>query len=1194
MGSFILTQPPRPGSCREASSTHSRRTLVVSRRVLALALFGAMATCTENRTPTAVGGPGGPASDVPTGQVVTGITQTLLTVDNNTVNQKIYTTASIAPAANALITVAVLGHNSTAAPPAPSVTGGGMTWTVVSSVVFDGVATPHKRLTVYQAQSATPTSGPLTITWTSSVSNCQWIVMQWAGATGILQSGSTQGDAATGLTVNLAAFGNSNDVAYGVFGLAKAAPAVTAGSGFTLNAEQGSLESPAADLASESATNLASVAATWGGANAGMIALEIGAGQSGPPPTTSTLSLSISGTGSVSFAPAFQSGGTCTNPATTSCSAVYLTTDNVTLTASAPSGWSFSGWSGACSGTGTCSLAMSANRSVTATFAPSAPSTHVLTLSVNGSGQVAFSVSPQPGGTCATPATTSCTAVFLAADNVTLTPGTGFTGWSGDCTGTGTCALAMSADHAVTVTFSSGGGGGAITQTVLTSGNNPVNQRIYTTASIAPAPNALITVAVLGHSSSAAPATPTVSGGGMTAWTVVSSIVFDGVSTPHKRLTVYRALAAAPGSGPLTITFSGSVSNCQWIVVQWNGVDPSGTNGAGAIAQSGSKTGDASTGLSVNLAGFGNPNDAAFGLFGIAKNTTLVAPGAGFTELAEQPSAEGTQADLEAESQVNQPVINATWPSANGGALGFEIKAGASGPPPPFDLTIDHIYVTQSAQTLNDSVALIAGRPALVRVFVRANQSSAAVPSVRINFSSGATLLSSTTVTGTGPAPISPSEATLGSTWNLSVAGNLVQPGISISAEVDPDHLIAEGNESNNTLTFAEVVRTTAPQSYRFVPIKQTTNGLTGNVTLSNVSTFADTTYRLFPITQPTLDVHATYTTSTNVDDGTDASWSQILSEIDALRVAESSPMTYVGVVRITYPSGIVGIGYIGRPTAVVYDNQTWRGVTVAHELGHTYNRQHSPGCGAGSPDKKYPYANGIDGTYGTDVFSSPALLYAPTIHDIMGYCDDNWISDYTYNGILNYIATSNLMAAALPAQRSILVWGRIVNGVPTLEPSFVLTTQPVAPSSAGSYQVQGLDRDGNVLFTQAFEPTAVADVRTGEASTFAFALPLSDVTQSRLVALRLVGRGQQFTRAMASGPQGIAPATTQLLQGNRATITWDTTSAPVVMVRDPASGQILSIGRGGRVEVETSGTDLDLLLSNGVGSTVQRIRPIR
>jgi len=47
-------------------------------------------------------------------------------------------------------------------------------------------------------------------------------------------------------------------------------------------------------------------------------------------------------------------------------------------------------------------------------------------------------------------------------------------------------------------------------------------------------------------------------------------------------------------------------------------------------------------------------------------------------------------------------------------------------------------------------------------------------------------------------------------------------------------------------------------------------------------------------------------------------------------------------------------------------------------------------------------------------------------------------------------------------------------------------------------------------------------------------------------------------------------------------------------MVRDPASGQILSIGRGGRVAVETRGAELDLLLSNGVASSVQRLRAIR
>jgi hypothetical protein len=47
-------------------------------------------------------------------------------------------------------------------------------------------------------------------------------------------------------------------------------------------------------------------------------------------------------------------------------------------------------------------------------------------------------------------------------------------------------------------------------------------------------------------------------------------------------------------------------------------------------------------------------------------------------------------------------------------------------------------------------------------------------------------------------------------------------------------------------------------------------------------------------------------------------------------------------------------------------------------------------------------------------------------------------------------------------------------------------------------------------------------------------------------------------------------------------------------MVRDAASGQVLSIGRGGRVAVETTGSGQDLLLSSGVSSTVQRLKAAR
>jgi hypothetical protein len=69
-------------------------------------------------------------------------------------------------------------------------------------------------------------------------------------------------------------------------------------------------------------------------------------------------------------------GTVTSNPAALSCgstcTASFPDGETVTLTTTAAAGSSFGGWSGACTGTGSCQVAMSAARSVTATFAPAA------------------------------------------------------------------------------------------------------------------------------------------------------------------------------------------------------------------------------------------------------------------------------------------------------------------------------------------------------------------------------------------------------------------------------------------------------------------------------------------------------------------------------------------------------------------------------------------------------------------------------------------------------------------------------------------------------------------------------------------------------------------------------------------------------------------------------------------------------
>jgi len=173
-----------------------------------------------------------------------------------------------------------------------------------------------------------------------------------------------------------------------------------------------------------------------------------------------SVTLAGSGSGSVTSSPA---GISC--PA--ACSANFRKVGTmVTLAATPASGSRFVGWSGACSGGGSCVVTMSQAESVTATFTLIFP----LTVGITGSGTVTSS----PGG-ISCPGV--CSTTFDSGTSVQLTasPSSGwtFSGWSGGCTGAGACVVTMSAAQSVTATFTQSFllsvtvvGGGTVTSNV--------------------------------------------------------------------------------------------------------------------------------------------------------------------------------------------------------------------------------------------------------------------------------------------------------------------------------------------------------------------------------------------------------------------------------------------------------------------------------------------------------------------------------------------------------------------------------------------------------------------------------------------------------------------------------------------------------------------------------------------------------
>ncbi len=77
---------------------------------------------------------------------------------------------------------------------------------------------------------------------------------------------------------------------------------------------------------------------------------------------------------------------------------------------------------------------------------------------------------------------------------------------------------------------------------------------------------------------------------------------------------------------------------------------------------------------------------------------------------------------------------------------------------------------------------------------------------------------------------------------------------------------------------------------------------------------------------------------------------------------------------------------------------------TMAHEIGHAHGRLHAPCGGPAGPDPKFPYQGGGIGAWGYDIFDKTFI--PPTKgKDIMGYCRNEWVSDYTYNALFERIS---------------------------------------------------------------------------------------------------------------------------------------------------------------------------------------------
>ncbi len=178
-----------------------------------------------------------------------------------------------------------------------------------------------------------------------------------------------------------------------------------------------------------------------------------------------TVTATGSGDGTVTSSPA---GIACTlqgGRASGSCAARFASGTVVALTTTPSGPTEFVGWSGACAGTGNCTVTLTEPRDVTATLALYP----LLTVAMAGNGEGVVTSTPEPigcqlsqeggyQGSQSGPFTTgTCTARFPRGTVVTLTQeageGSTFGGWEGACAGAATCTVTLTDDRTVTASF---------------------------------------------------------------------------------------------------------------------------------------------------------------------------------------------------------------------------------------------------------------------------------------------------------------------------------------------------------------------------------------------------------------------------------------------------------------------------------------------------------------------------------------------------------------------------------------------------------------------------------------------------------------------------------------------------------------------------------------------------------------------
>jgi hypothetical protein len=353
------------------------------------------------------------------------------------------------------------------------------------------------------------------------------------------------------------------------------------------------------------------------------------------------------------------------------------------------------------------------------------------------------------------------------------------------------------------------------------------------------------------------------------------------------------------------------------------------------------------------------------------------------------------------------------------------------------------LEVNQAVQDLSNSVTLIAGKRTFVRAYVGSDAGNIGSVPARLQVYRGGTYMGTVLPSNAGGSITvrsNPNRDALNDAYYFDVPTAWLSAGsVTFNFQINTPQKYAENDHVNNTSSVTVNFVNSPVMNLDIVDVPYRFGGVVRNIRTVDRTLLESWIRRAFPV--KTLNVYWSYLDppygslpSAGTVNG-DLVWNKIKAILDN---GEDLWMRYYGMAINT--GGFMRGLAVGIPSTVAsgptgpaggWDTDAsfgdWYG---GHELGHTYGQRHvrgAPYAGKGDcgdedgANGSYPYAGGdispvgsgwaSNAKYGFD--NAGPTIIPPTWKDVMTYCDNEWVSDYTYERIYNRMVAEKPVAAA-------------------------------------------------------------------------------------------------------------------------------------------------------------------------------------